>query len=185
MEDYIVYKHTSPDGKVYVGITRQNVSRRWRGGKGYIHNEHFTRAIVKYGWDNFRHEILFDSLEKSEAEQKEIELIQAYKSYDKQFGYNIELGGNSVGKKPIETNKRFGCHLTDETKQKISASRLGQYKGANNPRAKRVLCISTGEIFNCIKDASIKYGIQICNISGVCKGRLKSAGGYEWRYCED
>lgn len=35
MGDYTVYMHVFPNGKKYVGITSQDVSRRWRDGKGY------------------------------------------------------------------------------------------------------------------------------------------------------
>ena len=66
---YCVYKHTSPNGKVYIGITSQNPIARWRNGKGYSNNTHFKNAIDKYGWDNFKHEILHSELSKEEAEQ--------------------------------------------------------------------------------------------------------------------
>ena len=34
--NYTVYKHTSPHGKVYIGITSQSPIRRWRkDGSGY------------------------------------------------------------------------------------------------------------------------------------------------------
>lgn len=33
---WTVYKHTSPSGKVYVGITNQPILKRWKNGLGYI-----------------------------------------------------------------------------------------------------------------------------------------------------
>ena len=47
---------------------------------------------------------------------------------------------------------------------------------------KRVMCVQTGEVFDSIKEASVKYVINIANICACCKGRIKSAGGYHWRY---
>ena len=44
---YCVYKHTCPNGKVYIGVTSQNPLRSWNNGNGYRGNEHFYRAIVK------------------------------------------------------------------------------------------------------------------------------------------
>ena len=35
MREYSVYKHTFPNGKVYIGITKQNPLKRWRNGTGY------------------------------------------------------------------------------------------------------------------------------------------------------
>lgn len=92
---YIVYKHTSPCNKVYIGITSQSPEKRWQNGRGYIKNNHFWNAIQKYGWDNFKHEILYDNLTKEEACQKEIELIALYNSNNREYGYNISLGGET------------------------------------------------------------------------------------------
>ena len=53
---YTVYKHTFPNNKVYIGITSQSVSRRWRNGEGYRNKQQLIyRAILKYGWDNIKH----------------------------------------------------------------------------------------------------------------------------------
>ena len=112
---YKVYRHICPNGKVYIGITSQSdVQRRWQNGCGYRNNILFYRAIKKYGWKNIVHEILFDNLSKTEAEQKEIELIKKYKSNNTRFGYNIENGGNCVG-----------TH-SEETKKKISEAQMGE-----------------------------------------------------------
>ena len=63
-KNYCIYKHISPNGLVYIGQTCQNPIYRWRRGHEYKGNPHFTRAIMKYGWDNFIHEILFNNLNK-------------------------------------------------------------------------------------------------------------------------
>ena len=90
---YIVYKHTSPSGKVYIGITSLRPEERWGGGAGYVKNKHFNRAIKKYGWENIKHEILFDGLSKEDAFKTEIELIKEYRSSEREFGYNLGTGG--------------------------------------------------------------------------------------------
>lgn len=111
--DFVVYKHTSPNGKVYIGLTRQKVERRWRNGKGYSNNEHFSRSIAKYGWDNFSHEILASELTREEAEKMEISLIALYKSNDERYGYNIEGGGEHHD-------------IADSTKEKIRKANIGK-----------------------------------------------------------
>lgn len=35
MNSYTVYKHTSPSGKVYIGITKKKPEYRWNHGRGY------------------------------------------------------------------------------------------------------------------------------------------------------
>lgn len=106
---YCVYKHTSPSGKVYIGITCQKPEKRWNNGNGYKHNEYFWRAIQKYGWDNFEHEILFSDLSKEEAQVKEKNLINKYKSNIPEFGYNISSGGEA----------RTGVKLSEDAKKKL------------------------------------------------------------------
>lgn len=112
---YKVYRHTCPNGKVYIGITSQtDINRRWQNGYGYHNNVLFYRAIKKYGWENIRHEVLFDGISKQAAEKKEIELIKITKSNNPRYGYNIENGGNCIG-----------TH-SEETKRKISDSQRGE-----------------------------------------------------------
>lgn len=67
---FVVYKHTTPNGKVYIGITGNEPRKRWNNGNGYRGNKHFWNAILKYGWDNIAHEILFDGLTQDQAEKK-------------------------------------------------------------------------------------------------------------------
>ena len=93
---YLIYKHTNLiNNKVYIGQTCQKAKIRWQYGGGYKHNAHFQAAIKKYGWNNFSHEILFEDLTKEQADTLEIKLINEYKSYNENYGYNIARGGSS------------------------------------------------------------------------------------------
>jgi group I intron endonuclease len=122
INDYTVYMHTFPNNKVYIGITCQNTNKRWAYGYGY-RNTLVGNAIQKYGWENAKHEILFENLTKEEAEQKEIELIAYYKSNQRKYGYNIANGGNHKGK------------CADETKLKISKANSGNNNGMYGKKA--------------------------------------------------
>lgn len=123
VNNYTVYKHTSPSGKVYIGITKDSVERRWESGWGYKSNIHFFKAIVKYGWINFKHEILFENLSKEEAEQKEIELIAQYKSSDRNFGYNFDLGGflHNTYEKNREELKKFKAGAVTKERNRLKS----------------------------------------------------------------
>lgn len=126
--NYTVYMHTSPSEKRYIGITQQSPpEKRWKNGCGYQGQAYFYRAIQKYGWDNFQHEILFKGLTKEEAEQKEIELIPCYDSTNSNKGYNIEYGGNSIGKMSEAQKRKLkevhtGRRCSEETRKKMSES---------------------------------------------------------------
>lgn len=148
MKNYSVYKHTSPSGKIYIGITSQEPKKRWANGLSYRHQRYLSTAIKKYGWDNIKHEVLFENLTKEQAEQKEIELIAFYKSNDRRYGYNIENGGKAKGRCSEETKKRIseaqkghkpyvlalkralevntGKHCSAETRRKISEAQKGK-----------------------------------------------------------
>ena len=104
--NYILYKHTSPSNKVYIGITKQTLKARWNNGHGYKNNDYFTKAINKYGKDNFKHEILFDNLTLNEAKKLEIETIAFYDSTNRNKGYNITIGGDPCNKGLTEEQKR-------------------------------------------------------------------------------
>lgn len=92
---YKVYMHTLPNGKKYIGITKQDVARRWQNGKGYKSNSRFYRAILKYGWDNIKHEVLFENLTQDEAYQLEREMIALNESNNPNYGYNQTEGGEN------------------------------------------------------------------------------------------
>lgn len=49
-------------------------------------------------------------------------------------------------------------------------------------KGKKVLCVETGEIFDSIHEAERKTGIYSQNISAVCNGKFKSAGGFHWKF---
>lgn len=129
---YCIYCHQNIiNGKRYVGITSQKPEQRWRNGKGYINNAYFYRAIEKYGWHNFRHDILYTNLTKEEAENLEIKLIKEFDSANPSKGYNIELGGNSTEKFSDEIKKKIsnalkGHACSEETRQKISKANKGK-----------------------------------------------------------
>ena len=56
-------------------------------------------------------------------------------------------------------------------------------RGSKNPKAKKVLCVETGQVFDCIADAEKWLGK-----SGICsclKGRQKTCGGFHWEYVEE
>lgn len=178
---YTVYKHISPIGKVYIGITKMNPVRRWAKGLGYKSCTHFFNAIVKYGWDNIKHEILYTDLTREEAEIKEKELIKEYNSNNPNYGYNIQAGGinNSNGIKRTSeqiANYIIGAkkrpkriHLSESHKRNISKSLIG------NKRAKGLTCNRKpvlqynleGKLLASYQHAQEAADIIRCNKSGI------------------
>lgn len=120
---YYIYKHTTPNGKVYIGQTCKKPEQRWANGYGYKH-QMFYNAIQKYGWDNISHEILFEGLTKEEADQKEIELITFYDSTNPDNGYNIAFGGAAT----------LGVKCSEERKRKISEAHKGKKRSEESKK---------------------------------------------------
>lgn len=111
---YYIYRHISPSGKVYVGQTI-NIQKRWGyNGEHYLKKKKdgsfvqniFARALLKYGWENFKHEILLEEIPKSEADYAEKYLIRWYKIHN--LSYNISDGGegNCGARKPLSEERK-------------------------------------------------------------------------------
>lgn len=133
---WCVYCHTNKiNGKKYFGITCQKPEERWKNGNAYKTQTVFWRAISKYTWDGFVHEVIADNLTKNKAKQKEIELISLYKTNcfrytNPSYGYNCTDGGDMSYIPSEETRRKYsdarkGVPLSEKTKQTMSKNRKG------------------------------------------------------------
>lgn len=113
-----VYKITNNiNNKSYIGITN-NYKKRWNNEKSNPKNparqQVITRAISKYGKENFTFEILYSNLTIEEACQKEQELICEYDTLIPN-GYNVDKGGTyRPHGQPQFGEKNGNAILTDE-----------------------------------------------------------------------
>lgn len=108
-QKYLVYKHTSPSGKAYIGVTndytrrcRQHLNASKKGSELTFH-----RAIRKYGWSNFTHEILATDLTQQQAFDMEIALINIV---EKGSLYNMTSGGDGTDSESQRFNKISNRH---------------------------------------------------------------------------
>lgn len=169
--------HTSPSGKRYVGLTSQRPERRWNKGKGYKQHPYFYSAINKYGWDNFEHKILFDNLTQQEAERLEQICIILFKSHIREFGYNLQMGGQSGN---------YSGKTPDFSKEDLERRR--QRWIDDNPRSQEVYCLETDTFYISCAEAARKLNLsksQGNHISDCCRGVRKSVGGYHFCYAKD
>ncbi len=81
------------NGKKYIGQTLWE-KQRYNNHKNCVENSVFHRAILKYGFENFKYEILFESDDLDELNKKEIEYIEKYNSLVPN-GYNVDKGGRN------------------------------------------------------------------------------------------
>ena len=156
---YIVYKYTSPSGKVYIGQTYKSLQER-AGLNGVFYKSKkngkycqpaFARAIEKYGWESFKSEIIARDLTLDEANQLESDFIQTYKNGG--ICYNIAEGGR---KNIIKSRKVLQYSIDGELIK----------------------------VFESISDAESMIGSTSAhsNVIECCNGRRKRAYGFIWRY---
>lgn len=100
---YMIYKHTSPDGKSYIGQTTNYCKRSDEHRNSYT-NPFFLEAINKYGWDNFTHEILIYVLTREDANILEAMYINKYNSLHPN-GYNLKKSSTAGNKENPEIER--------------------------------------------------------------------------------
>lgn len=203
---YCVYMHKNKlNGKIYVGLTSMIPEERWSNGKGY-HTGHFRYAIDKYGWDNFEHIILKDNPTKTEASYWERYYIQQYNSTDRNYGYNISLGGHpqteETRRKISENHGGFdGRKHTKESKLKMNKSSSGENhpnfgkhhskqlkiklsKSALKNRGRLFLCVELNKVFDNLNDVYLETTCHKGSIVQCCQGKQKQSKGYHWKYAD-
>ena len=146
---WVIYKHTNiVNGKVYIGQT-QNIDQRWAyDGHNYDPVFKFGKAIRKYGWHSFTHEIVEDNIGSQElANEREIYWISYYDSY--KHGYNMTIGGSGI----VNDSKCIGVYQISLEKKIIAH-------------------------FNSISEASAKLDILAQNIGQCIIGKGLTAKGF-------
>lgn len=152
----VIYKYTSPSNKIYIGQTikpseryRKHINEAYNA-KHSGYNTHLSKAIRKYGIENFKYEIIvtvnIDNLQELTKKLDWFEqfYIRKYNSYKN--GYNLTKGGGGCrGYKMSETNIKLlreryknsglskyahkkGDVVSEETRKKISNTMKGKPK---------------------------------------------------------
>lgn len=153
--------------KKYVGQSI-DIYRRWNDHINELngnrhHNIYLQRAWDKYGEENFSFYIL-EVCDRSLLDNREIYYIEMLNCIDNNRGYNIEGGGNS---------KKI---IAQETREKISKSRLGQFCGGDNPKAHPVYCPQLDRWFSCILEVEREGIVSEGGVRDCLKGKSKTAG---------
>lgn len=206
----LVYMATNIiNDKKYIGITTKTLEHRKKIHErdSKTRESYFYRALRKYGFTNFELKVIDYAKTLAELNEKEKYYISLYKTFDnKEKGYNSTNGGDNdftFSKEELknrservkgELNPMYGVEspmkgktFTIEHKTKISnalkKANRPHVKGENNPSARKVMNLDTGETFEYINEARKKYP-KATKISDVCRGVRKTAGGYKWMYLD-
>jgi group I intron endonuclease len=123
--EHVIYKLTSPTGKIYIGRTcdfdKRMIEHKHCALTKKMNNSLY-KAIRKYGWENFTKEIIGKVNDKENAQLLEEALIRQYDSVKK--GYNdtyVGGGGNQFEDMPNKKMEQF--------KKKMSRITSGKNNG--------------------------------------------------------
>lgn len=175
-----IYKHTFPNNKVYIGLTKQPHNQRFRNGLGYESCPLMNNAINKYGWSN----VVTDWLETElttleEACQLEQYYIKLYKSNQSEYGYNLANGGQggatnlydhqaiincwNEGFNTIDIIKKFGCSST--TVRRV----LDEYNVPSIERRKRQNMRDGKTVYVYDRQKILELYNNNCSVVDICK----------------
>ena len=106
-ETGVIYKLTAPNGNAYVGQTLEYEIRMMKHKNAGGNCRKLNASIKKYGFDNFKKEILADDLQPGlELDSAEIYYIAYHNTFNSPHGLNLKAGGG-------------GGRLSEETKQRL------------------------------------------------------------------
>ena len=208
----VIYKLTSPSGKIYIGQT-QSMCKRFRDYRRPRASKYLKNAILKYGLENMVVKILEKDIPLEKLDEREQFYFDTLHPFG-DIGYNIckEASTTRGRKRPKEelkgvvehmTNRNgelnyfYGKKHTEETKQllrelktgsKLNDDHIKKFCGAGQESVKRKvnqICKKTGVLLHTweyIRQASNELKINEGSIVSCCRGRYKSAGGFIWRY---
>lgn len=89
-----------------------------------------------------------------------------------------------LGKEEYNKLRKSGdlSYVTKTALKSYSKSSAPISTGKRITNNKRVICVETGRVFNSASEANKEFGYNTGNICACCKGKLKTANGYHWRY---
>ena len=111
------------NGKFYVGKTKRNLKKRKKEHENYYKHSLLSKAICKYGKENFKWNTIDKSNNENTLKVLEMKYIKQFESLSTQWGYNQTI--NKVEEKINKPNKRI---------KRISETRLNKWFGSRRDR---------------------------------------------------
>ena len=187
--------------------TKQKMSEKMKGENNPMFGKNAFENKTKEEMEITRKKMSESHKGKRHSEESKQKMSESSKGKNKGRKHSKEhnkkisnsMKGKNAGKKGI-------YHHSEESKQKMSESHKGQIpwnKGKKNSEehnrkigeamkgklSKKVICITTGKIFNSIKDAGNYYNVahivECCKVTRKSAGKLKDGTPLQWKYLKD
>lgn len=193
------------NNKVYIGQTTYTLEERFKQHLFSARHEapyKLYRAMNKYGTEHFQIQLI-EECPNSELNIKEAYWIGKYNSFDN--GYNCTLGGDGVqkynhdemlqlwneGYPLIYIAKKYQAHpdVVGKIIRSFGITKEEIYhRGAGNNRKVVAQYDKQGnliKIYPSGTEAARQTGNRQANISKCCLGKIKTCGGYIWKYIDN
>lgn len=186
MFGYIYLTENIANGKCYIGKHKSNYFDNDYKGSGIA----IKRAIDKYGKENFITTIIAKCESEKELNEKEKYWIKKCDAVNSATFYNLCDGGQGGNLHQFVNHKKLSEALKGKKKSDTHKAHMklnhADFRRGNHPEAKKVVCVETGMIFDCLLDAAEWCGLKTrAHIGSCCNNKRKSAGGYNWRWLEE
>jgi hypothetical protein len=194
MSGFYTYIHMADDGEVfYVG--------KGKGRRAWAHSGRNRSAR----WHEFvktrglKVEVCATWPTEEQAYQHEKFLISCLEGVGKTLLNETKGGGGASGmtqsaksnalrsaalmgrKRGPEVGQKIGAVLRGRTRAVIPEVEARRISACVAAKAKRVLCVETGEVFDSLSDAARSLNASIAPISMALNGKRDTAHGYHWR----
>jgi group I intron endonuclease len=174
-----VYKITNKyNGMIYIGQTIGTAANRWYGhvsdSKHRQHCRVLSRAIKKYGRENFSIEVLGNYLNLEDLNNAEIYFIELFNCLAPN-GYNLDSGGRNQGHRNSDT-----CRAISEGLKGKMTGKLNPFWGKiHSPETKKLISSAnkgklppnTGRLHS--KETRAKIAAANLGRLSKCKGKFK------------
>lgn len=180
---YTIYKIVDLTNKqtIYIGLTKRTLHARLQG-----HSDHTDSPINKLIKEKGKENFSIIAIDYADTQKDGWHKEEFWTKFLLHRGTPLrnKLLGRKFDKETIEKVRkaRTGKHMSLAQKEKLSKANKGRFMGIEHLRAKCVKCMETGYVYGSISEASRMTGISISCIAYTCKGKIKQAKGYHWRY---
>ena len=162
-----IYKITSPNGKIYIGQSK-NFNKRMQTYKRAVYQGQpkIENSLRKYGFENHKVDIIFkqDEYNVDVLNTMETQFIYFFNSVED--GLNCNYGGDNLSwteerkdKMRGKNNYMFGKTHTEKSKKLISIKSSISLIG-NDYGCVSIVNTESGKEYKSIKEAALDYGIK-------------------------